>query len=82
MASHIPGNASILPVNAPGAMADPQFLAGAAQLNLEIDPKSGEELQQPVIDLLDAPPDTLRLVSSAIRLKGAEAIKDTKSGVD
>lgn len=64
------------------AMVDPQFLAEAAQLNLEIDPKSEEELQQLVIDLLDAPPDTLRLVSSAIRLKGAEAIKDTKSGVD
>ena len=43
MANHVSGNASILPVNTPAAMANHQFLAEAAQLNLEIDPKSGEE---------------------------------------
>jgi hypothetical protein len=82
MANHVSGNASILPVNTPAAMANHQFLAEAAQLNLEIDPKSGEELQQLVCDLLDAPPNTLRLVSSAIRLKCAEAIKNTKSDAE
>ncbi len=62
------------------AMVDPQFLAEAAQLNLEIDPKGGAELQQLVYDLLDAPPDTLKLVGSAIQIKGAEAIKGAKPG--
>ena len=61
------------------AMVDPQFLAEAAQLNLEIDPKGGAELQQLVFDLLEAPPETLKLVGAAIQIKGAEAIKGAKA---
>ena len=64
------------------AMRDPEFIAEAKQLNLEIDPKNGEELEQLVRDLLDTPPDVLKLVSTAIEVKGAEAIKGAKPGGD
>ena len=64
------------------AMVDPEFIAEAKQLNLEIDPKGGEELEQLVRELLDTPPDVLKLVASAIEIRGAEAIKGAKPGGD
>lgn len=56
-------------------LGDPAFLEDANKQALEIAPKSGEELQKIVTDLIDTPPDVLDKVVRAIQLKGAEAVK-------
>ena len=54
-------------------LVDPQFLAEAASLNLEIGATSGEELQKLVFDLLDTPPEALGEVAAAITLRDVTA---------
>ncbi|HKX09334.1 MAG TPA: hypothetical protein VJN67_14130 [Stellaceae bacterium] len=56
-------------------LADPAFLDDAARQGLEIGPKSGEELQKMVADLIGTPPAVLEQVRRAIQIKGAEAVK-------
>lgn len=51
---------------------DSGFLADAKQQNLEItDPKGGEEIQQLLVDLYNAPPDAVAAAQAA--MKGGEA---------
>ena len=47
-------------------MKDPEFLAEAKQLELEVRPVSGEQVQQLVKELYAAPPDVVKLASESV----------------
>ena len=62
-------------------LQDPDFIADAKKLNLEISATPGEELQQIVLDLLNSPPELRKKVAEAIEIKSAaEAAKGAKPG--
>jgi tripartite-type tricarboxylate transporter receptor subunit TctC len=62
-------------------LQDPDFIAEAKKLKLEIGATRGEELQQIVLDLLDSPPELRQKVAQAIEIKSAaEAAKGMKPG--
>ena len=62
------------------ALADPAFLEEAERLKLEINGKSGEEVERLVSDLIDTPPAVLDQVREAIQLKDVEAARGATSG--
>jgi tripartite-type tricarboxylate transporter receptor subunit TctC len=55
-------------------MQDPEFLADARQQQAEIAMMTGEEAQQVVKDIVDAPPTVIEHVRQAIQVKGAKQI--------
>jgi tripartite-type tricarboxylate transporter receptor subunit TctC len=61
------------------ALTDPAFLEEAQRLKLEIDGKSGREVERLVSDLIDTPPAVLERVRRAIALKDVEAAKGVTS---
>jgi tripartite-type tricarboxylate transporter receptor subunit TctC len=62
------------------ALADPAFIEEAERLKLEINGKSGEEVERLVNSLIDTPPAVLDQVRQAIQLKDVEAAKGATSG--
>jgi len=61
-------------------LADPAFREEAQRQRLDIDGKSGEELERLVRNLLEAPTPVLEQVRKAIQLKDVEAAKRPASG--
>jgi tripartite-type tricarboxylate transporter receptor subunit TctC len=61
-------------------LADPAFREEAQRQRLDIDGKSGEELERLVRNLLEAPTPVLEQVRKAIQLKDVEAAKRPGSG--
>ena len=64
-------------------MKDPEYIAEAAKLNLDIEPTYGEELQKFVEEIATTPPELAKVASSAL-VEGkifncAEQVKDPKS---
>jgi hypothetical protein len=59
-------------------LVDPAFLQDAEKLKLEIDWKSGEELERLVNDLLATPPAVLAQVRHAIQLRDVERAKGAR----
>lgn len=59
-------------------LADPAFREDAARQRLDIDGKSGEELERLVRNLLEAPALVLERVRAAIQLKDVEAAKGVR----
>jgi len=53
-------------------MHDPQFIAAAKQANLNMNPMSGEELQQVVDAIASAPADVVTRVKAAIAIKDVQ----------
>ena len=53
-------------------MRDPQFIEAAKQANMEINPMSGEELQQVVERIVTPSPGVLAMVKKAIAIKDVE----------
>jgi tripartite-type tricarboxylate transporter receptor subunit TctC len=53
-------------------MRDPQFVEAAKQANMEINPMSGEDLQQVVARIAAPPPKILALVKDAIAIKDVQ----------
>jgi tripartite-type tricarboxylate transporter receptor subunit TctC len=53
-------------------MRDPQFIAAAKQANLNMNPMSGEELQQVVDAIASAPADVVSRVKAAIAIKDVQ----------
>lgn len=53
-------------------MRDPQFIAAAKQANLNMNPMSGEELQQAVNVIVSAPADVVAQVKAAIAIKDVQ----------
>jgi tripartite-type tricarboxylate transporter receptor subunit TctC len=51
---------------------DPQFIAAARGANLNMNPMSGEELQQTVDAIVSAPPDVVAQVKAAIAIKDVQ----------
>jgi len=49
-------------------MKDPEFLAEAARLNAEIDPLTGEQVQDIVTQVLSTPKDTIRQIQATLGL--------------
>jgi tripartite-type tricarboxylate transporter receptor subunit TctC len=49
-------------------MRDPEFLAEAARLNAEIDPLTGEQVQDIVTQVLSTPKDTIRQIQTTLGL--------------
>jgi hypothetical protein len=62
------------------AVGDPEFKQEAERLKLDIDSKSGQELEALVHGLLATPPAVLDHVRQAIQLKDAEAAKGASAG--
>jgi tripartite-type tricarboxylate transporter receptor subunit TctC len=50
-------------------MKDPQFVADAARLKLDIDPMTGEEVQALVGELARTPPEIVARVRGALEAK-------------
>ncbi len=50
-------------------MRDPQFIAAAKRANLNMNPMSGEDLQQTVDDIVSVPADVVAQVKAAIAIK-------------
>jgi tripartite-type tricarboxylate transporter receptor subunit TctC len=61
-------------------LADPDFIAEARRLDLEIAPMSGEKLQALVNSMLNAPPDVLAKVAKAIQVRSSDAATGNWSG--
>ncbi|MGH6767444.1 MAG: Bug family tripartite tricarboxylate transporter substrate binding protein [Xanthobacteraceae bacterium] len=59
-------------------LVDPAFLQDAEKLKLEIDWKSGQELERLVNDLLATPPAVLARVREAIQLRDVERAKGAR----
>lgn len=60
-------------------MKDPEILAQAKQMKLDIDPQSGAELEAIVKDILDTPKSVVALVNKTVGLdKAAEGEKQAK----
>lgn len=53
-------------------LRDPQFIAAAKQANLNMNPMSGEELQQAVDAIVSAPADVVAQVKAAIAIKDVQ----------
>jgi tripartite-type tricarboxylate transporter receptor subunit TctC len=62
------------------AVADPEFKQEAERLKLDIDSKSGQELEALVHDLLATPRPVLDRVRQAIQVRDAEAAKGASAG--
>ena len=58
-------------------MRDPDFLADAARESVEIAMMSGEEVQQIVGEIVDAPPGVIARLRQAIQVKGARRVEST-----
>lgn len=61
-------------------MEDPAFLAEAKQQSMEINMMTGNEVQQIVNEIVDAPPEVVELVKEAIQVKGAVKLEDKQGG--
>src|SRR5215471_15586829 len=64
------------------AMADPQLRAEGRRENLDIEARSGEELQGLIAQMLATRPAIRALVAQAIEIKSAEPAKGVKPGTE
>jgi len=49
-------------------MKDPEFLAEAGKLNAEIDPLTGEQVQDVVVQVLSTPKNVIRQIQTTLGL--------------
>lgn len=62
------------------AMKDPEFIAEASRMDMEIGLTKGEDLQKIVSDIISAPPAVLERLKTLMVMKSAEEVKGVKSG--
>lgn len=62
------------------AMKDPQFIAEAERLGMEVSLTNGADLQKIVNDIISAPPPILDRLRTLMVMRSAEAVKGKFSG--